>query len=47
MKVRAFETVAKWRLNAADQVAPLRRQSCGAITATIWWRLNADNEMAP
>ena len=38
MKVRASETVAKWSLNA---------DASGAITPSIKWHRNADNEMAP
>lgn len=43
MKVRASETVAKWRHNADNQVAPLRRRFNGALTPTMKWLLSAGN----
>jgi len=39
--------VAQWRFDADDPLAPLRRKSRGANAPTIWWRLYADDEMAP
>jgi hypothetical protein len=32
-----------WRLYAGNLVAPLRRQSGGALTPTMKWRLNDEN----
>jgi hypothetical protein len=36
-----------WRLNGGNLVAPLRRQSGGALTPTTKWLLNAENSHLP
>ena len=40
--------VNQWSQQRAGCADPARQQrAIEVVTATIWWRLNADNEMAP